>query len=286
MDYMRRNQRLACFLVILITFIICGILLYKYRPNAYEIKMNDEYVFYIKDKDVFEEQLKSLQTELGKKFENFKLEDKFTWSKAVIDSKYITSDEDLKNVIISNSKSKFKEIKNEDKKLESENKVPAKTTAKTANKTTTTTNLKASSKELKAKLSATSSKNKAALSKKVKLLRPSEGIVSSNFGMRWGKMHKGIDIANDLGTPIYAAMDGTVTYSGWMEGYGKVIMIDHGNKLETVYGHCSVLRVKKGEKVSKGQRIGDIGSTGRSTGPHVHFEVKVNGVAEDPAKYI
>ena len=139
---------------------------------------------------------------------------------------------------------------------------------------------------MKPKSNASSNKHKAVLGNKVKLLRPSEGIISSNFGMRWGKMHKGMDIANDLGAPIYAAMDGIITYSGWMEGYGKVIIIDHGNKIETVYGHCNVLRVEKGEKVSKGQRIGDVGSTGRSTGPHVHFEVKVNGVAEDPSKYI
>lgn len=290
MDYMRRNQRLACFLVILCTFVICGVLFYKYRPNAYEIRMNGQYTFYIKDKGVFEERLKSLQTELGKKFENFKFEDKFTWSKAVIDSRYITSDEDIKNIIISNSKSKFKEVKNEVKTLKPENKVSNKVTAKTESKPTTKTvakkSTKASATEMKPKSNASSNKHKAVLGNKVKLLRPSEGIISSNFGMRWGKMHKGMDIANDLGAPIYAAMDGIITYSGWMEGYGKVIIIDHGNKIETVYGHCNVLRVEKGEKVSKGQRIGDVGSTGRSTGPHVHFEVKVNGVAEDPSKYI
>jgi murein DD-endopeptidase MepM/ murein hydrolase activator NlpD len=277
LEYIRKNQKASILLVVVITFIICCILFVQYKPNAYEIKMNGEYTFYVKDKGVFEEHLKRLQKELSKSFEGFKFEDRFTWSAICIDSKYIYSYEEIKGLIISNSKSKFKEIKKEVKNESNDLKLEAKAATKVV-----------SNKEF-SKKSATkkiTSSNKSVLGSKTKLLRPSEGKVSSNFGMRWGKMHKGMDIAGSTGSPIYAAMDGTVTYSGWMEGYGKVIIIDHGNKLETIYGHCNLLRVKKGEKVSKGQRIGDVGSTGRSTGPHVHFEVRINGVAENPSKYI
>jgi murein DD-endopeptidase MepM/ murein hydrolase activator NlpD len=115
---------------------------------------------------------------------------------------------------------------------------------------------------------------------------PSRGSVSSNFGMRWGRMHEGIDIAATIGTPIYAALDGKVTFAGWQSGYGYVIELTHDNKIETVYGHCSKIEVKVNDTVKKGEVIGKTGNTGRSTGPHLHFEVRVNGKPQDPAPYI
>ena len=119
------------------------------------------------------------------------------------------------------------------------------------------------------------------------LAPPSRGInVTSNFGYRWGKQHKGVDIAGNTGDPIYAALDGTVTFSGWQDGYGKVMKIDHGEGMETIYAHCSELDKKVGEKVSKGETIAKVGSTGRSTGPHLHFELRVKGEAKNPLNYI
>lgn len=117
-------------------------------------------------------------------------------------------------------------------------------------------------------------------------IRPSRGSITSYFGRRWGRMHEGIDIGAPTGTPIHAADAGRVVYSGWMSGYGKVIMIDHGNGYRTVYGHASKLYVSQGTRVSKGQLIAAVGSTGRSTGPHLHFEVRKNGVPQNPLKYI
>ncbi len=280
MEYIEENQKALNLMLIICTFIICWALIVLYKPNAYEIKMNGEYTFYVEDKNAFEENLKNWQAELNKGFEDFKFEDRFTWSKIHIDSKYIYSYEEIKKIIIDNSKSKFKEIKKEVKKESKELEPKDKVTKEIAVKANTNISNKGASNK---KVAST---DKSVLGSKVKLLIPSEGKISSNFGMRWGKMHKGLDIASSIGTPIYAAMDGVVTYSGWMEGYGKVIVIDHGNKLETIYGHCNLLKVKKGDNVSRGDHIGDVGSTGRSTGPHLHFEVKINGVAENPAKYI
>lgn len=115
---------------------------------------------------------------------------------------------------------------------------------------------------------------------------PIKGILTSTFGeQRDGYNHKGIDLAADLGTPIEAALDGTVYFSGVAGGYGNVVMIDHGDNIETVYAHCSTLKVSNGEKVTKGQVIAEVGSTGDSTGPHLHFEIKVNGNQVDPLKY-
>ncbi|WP_373897257.1 peptidoglycan DD-metalloendopeptidase family protein [Haloimpatiens sp. FM7315] len=116
--------------------------------------------------------------------------------------------------------------------------------------------------------------------------RPSRGSVSSGFGKRNGKMHKGIDIASPMNTPIYAAYDGVVTFSGWQQGYGNIVIINHGNGFETRYGHCNSLIAKKGDKIKKTQLIAKVGSTGRSTGPHLHFEIRKNDQAIDPTPYI
>jgi murein DD-endopeptidase MepM/ murein hydrolase activator NlpD len=114
---------------------------------------------------------------------------------------------------------------------------------------------------------------------------PVSGPVTSPFGWRWGRMHEGIDIAVPSGTPVHAAAAGTVIYAGWMEGYGNFVILDHGGGIATAYGHNTSLAVAVGQTVSQGQVIAYSGSTGHSTGPHVHFEVRVNGSAVDPLGY-
>lgn len=109
--------------------------------------------------------------------------------------------------------------------------------------------------------------------------------ISSPFGLRWGRPHQGIDLAALPGTPIYASSAGTVIHSGWEAGYGKSVVIDHGHGIETRYAHCSKLLVSEGSKVSRGQLIAQVGSTGHSTGPHLHFEVIVHGVHRNPLWY-
>lgn len=121
---------------------------------------------------------------------------------------------------------------------------------------------------------------------------PTQGRVSSPFGYRihpifkTKKLHTGMDIAAPMGRNIVAANDGKVIYSGWRNGYGKTLMIDHGKGITTLYGHTSRLLVKKGDIVSKGQLVAKVGSTGYSTGPHVHFEVRVNGVPKNPMGWL
>lgn len=109
---------------------------------------------------------------------------------------------------------------------------------------------------------------------------------TSGFGRRWGRMHEGTDLAGAYGSPIYATADGVVTHSGWENGYGNLVTIKHEFGLETRYGHMSKTRVKVGQKVSRGDRIGDMGNTGRSTGTHLHYEVRVNGTPVNPMTYI
>jgi murein DD-endopeptidase MepM/ murein hydrolase activator NlpD len=115
---------------------------------------------------------------------------------------------------------------------------------------------------------------------------PVLGPVTSPFGWRWGRMHEGIDIGAASGTPIRAAAAGTVIYAGWLGGYGNLTVIDHGGGVATAYGHQSSLAAGNGTYVAQGQVIGYVGSTGHSTGPHLHFEVRVNGVPQDPLGYL
>ena len=112
------------------------------------------------------------------------------------------------------------------------------------------------------------------------------GTVTSRFGRRGSGTHTGIDIGLPSGTSIVAADGGTVTFAGWSGGYGYMVKISHGSSTQTWYAHCSALLVSAGQEVAKGQPIARVGSTGNSTGPHLHFEVRINGSAVNPAPYI
>jgi murein DD-endopeptidase MepM/ murein hydrolase activator NlpD len=115
---------------------------------------------------------------------------------------------------------------------------------------------------------------------------PLQGRITSPYGPRWGGFHTGIDIAGSIGTPYYAAAAGTVVAAGWGGAYGNMILIDHGNGVETRYAHSSKLLVSVGTHVSKGQKIGLVGMTGNATGPHLHFEVIKNGATVNPENYL
>jgi murein DD-endopeptidase MepM/ murein hydrolase activator NlpD len=115
---------------------------------------------------------------------------------------------------------------------------------------------------------------------------PVNGPVTSPFGWRWGRMHEGIDIGVGYGTPIHAAAAGRVVYAGWMSGYGNLVAIDHGRGISTAYGHQSSIAVSVGQVVSQGQTIGYVGCTGHCFGPHLHFEVRINGAPVDPLGYL
>ena len=115
---------------------------------------------------------------------------------------------------------------------------------------------------------------------------PVHGVLTSYYGWRWGRMHEGIDIAVSNGTPVVAAAAGTVIVAGWMGGYGNLVVVDHGGGVSTAYGHNTSVAVGVGQQVVQGQLIAYSGNTGNSTGPHVHFEVRINGSAVDPLGYL
>ncbi|MBN2225570.1 MAG: peptidoglycan DD-metalloendopeptidase family protein [Deltaproteobacteria bacterium] len=115
---------------------------------------------------------------------------------------------------------------------------------------------------------------------------PTEGVVYSLFGVRWGQMHSGLDISANAGTPVLAGRDGTVEWAGRKGGYGNLVVLRHSDGYETYYGHLSVISVKVGDKVAKGKKIGLVGSTGKSTGPHLHFEVRKDNKVRNPLFFL
>lgn len=139
----------------------------------------------------------------------------------------------------------------------------------------------------KVNTSSTISNKKVALN--INLIRPISGTITSRFGAvssRRVNKHTGLDIAASTGTKIKAAAGGTVTFSGYKGSYGYMIVINHGNGVETYYAHCSKLYASVGQQVNQGDVIAAVGNTGNSTGPHLHLEVRVNGVAYNPQNYV
>lgn len=120
----------------------------------------------------------------------------------------------------------------------------------------------------------------------IELITPVSGTISCTFGRKSGYYHTGLDIAAPKGRPIKAAAAGTVTSAGYHYSYGYLVIISHGNGVQTYYAHCSQLNVSVGQTVSQGQTVGLVGSTGNSTGNHLHFEVRINGKAQNPQNYI
>jgi murein DD-endopeptidase MepM/ murein hydrolase activator NlpD len=146
--------------------------------------------------------------------------------------------------------------------------------------------LQAVSADLEAKIRAAQAHSTVQHVSGAGFIWPVNAPMTSPFGWRWGRMHEGVDLGAAYGTAIAAAAAGVVIYAGWEGGYGNLTVIDHGGGLATAYGHQSRIAVSVGQSVSQGETIGFVGSTGHSTGPHLHFEVRVNGEAVDPLGYL
>jgi murein DD-endopeptidase MepM/ murein hydrolase activator NlpD len=295
-----------------------------YVPNAYEVYVNGRAVACVRDMNTADAITNTVYTELVGRFKNLVIDKDTVYLSVIASKEAMSSENDIRNNIINalNTRVKAKEMSIDGKRAailanETEGKKVMEllinhfsSKAGPDNSKFSAINSDVKYKDIDVLISQVdvvqgaveklitntekgvqpalkiSYKSAAEQSRNVSMAVPSRGSISSSFGQRWGRMHEGIDIAANTGEPIYAAMDGTVVYSSWMNGYGKMIKIQHANNIETIYGHCSRLRVAVGTKVKKGQLIGDVGSTGNSTGPHLHFEVVVKGKPVNPYPYI
>ena len=180
--------------------------------------------------------------------------------------------------------SEIKELNNLDsnniyvgQKLKLRGTAPAETSETAKVEAKTGTGKKAAAKKVQGKVKSVSA---------AKVFLPVKGTVTSEFGLRNGKPHKGIDIAAKIGTPIHAALAGKVVYEGVQKGYGNVIILEHKGSIMTVYAHNESNLVRLGDTVTKGQPIATLGSTGRSSGAHLHFEYRIKGKAINPRKVL
>lgn len=310
MNRRKSSIKLIILTLVAFTFIVTSIKYFNTKPNAYEVCLNGKKVAYVKNKEDFNNINKQIKSSIEKRF-NVKLKNNIDFNDIKASKDIYTSKKIIKDSIVNNNNIKVKgiELKIKNEKvgtLANEKEVLALKNKLKNNKNLAEIEKKLDSKEVstyiknvdgmkevfnnieKSKTTKTIVKEKR-LSRggfTTKFLRPSVGVISSGFGRRWGRMHNGIDIASPKGTPIYAAENGKVIYSAWEKGYGKVIKIQHKNSVETIYGHCSKLIKTKGQNVKRGEKIAEIGSTGRSTGPHVHFEVRKNNKPVNPLIYL
>jgi len=308
--YIRQTQKIAG-IIITGMLIIVGIIFIKYKP-IYEVKFEGENLGYIQNKKNFSYQVEQIIEKKGENILFVSLDNKPEYELKFVNKDQSTNEEvvlaEIENsaiityvryAITLNGENKgYAKTQEEAEKMveEIKSKFADKLELNIAVVKEYTENLEeidtANVELAKNQLDETltkavkeeEKKKKSTINGVLLASKPVSGIVSSRFGATNGRdhSHKGIDIAAPTGTPIYACGEGTVTKAGWSNGYGYLVVISHGNGVETYYGHCSKLFVTTGQKVSSGAKIANVGSTGRSTGPHLHLEIRKNGVQINP----
>ena len=209
----------------------------------------------------------------------------FETAEAVVNELKSKSSTNIENIsMVEKYETELKEFSTKEAAVAALFQAPKVVSTKVAKKSSSSTRVKASGS---VNTSLTTSGQKVSLG--ISLARPVSGTITSRFGAKSSirsSAHTGLDIAAPLGTPYSAAASGTVTFAGYKGSYGNLIVITHSNGVQTYYGHSSKIYVSVGQSVSQGQTIGAVGSTGNSTGPHLHLEVRVNGVAYNPQNYV
>lgn len=310
--------------LIVAAILIVGIIAFVYKP-IYAVYLGDEFIGYSEDKQKLQTRINNYQDHgEGEHVAFVQIENLPTYELCFLKKGLVANDEEIYNKVKETGTTYYKffaiAVNNEEKLYVSTFKEAEETVAKLKEKKSANSgNLSIVEKystelgELKQteeavstlyeqkkvvkKVTVSSKKNTVSSGKVSSGKAPSTGIsfaypvsspnISSGYGSRWGRTHKGIDFAHPVGTNIYASASGTVTFSGWNSGgYGYLVIISHGNGVQTYYAHNSRLLCSVGQTVSQGQLIAKSGNTGRSTGPHLHFEIRVNGVAYNPALYL
>ncbi len=307
---------------VLATCLIIGMVAFIYKPT-YSVSLNGEQIGYTKDKSNLQQKINEyIENGDGENIAFVQVDTLPEYKLCLLKKGIEANDEEIFNIVKESGKayykyyaildegeeklylSSFQEAEEAINKLKEQNSAnkdeltilekyeaepkeivtSEKVISKLYEKAETTTK-KTNSSSIKFASGVNRTSKKVALG--INLIRPVSGTVTSRFGQRWGRAHKGLDIGAPKGTKIKAVASGTVVSSGYDgSGYGNMVVISHGNGIDTAYGHCSALYVKVGQKVSQGDVIAAVGNTGRSTGNHLHLEIRVNGVAQNPQNYL
>lgn len=308
--------------IIVAALLIIGIITFVYKP-IYGVYLGEEFIGYSEDKQKLQTKIYNyMEHGEGEHVAFVQIEDLPTYELCFLKKGIVTNDEEIYNKVKDTGTTYYKfyaiAVDNEEKLYvstfkEAEDTVEQLKKKESANSeklsivekySTELSELKQTSEAVstlyeqkKVVKKVTVSSTKVSSGKVATGKAPNVGInfaypvdspnISSGYGARWGRTHKGIDFAESTGTNIYASAPGTVTFSGWNTGgFGYLVIISHGNGVQTYYAHCSSLVAKVGQNVSQGQLIAKVGNTGRSFGAHLHFEIRVNGVAYNPALYL
>ena len=308
--------------IIVAALLIIGIITFVYKP-IYGVYLGEEFIGYSEDKQKLQTQIYNyMEHGEGDHIAFVQIEDLPTYELCFLKKGIVTNDEEIYNkvkgtgttyykfyaIAVDNQEklyvSTFKEAEDTVEQLKKKQSANSEKLSIVEKYSTELSELKQTSEAVsslyeqkKVVKKVTVSSTKVTSGKVATGKAPNVGInfaypvnspnISSGYGARWGRTHKGLDFAESTGTNIYASAPGTVTFSGWNTGgFGYLVIISHGNGVQTYYAHCSSLVAKVGQNVSQGQLIAKVGNTGRSFGAHLHFEIRVNGVAYNPALYL
>ena len=318
--HIRKCTKIIVLLTISI-FLIVGVVASIYKP-IYSVTLNGEQIGYCEDKSELQKKINEyIEKGNGQNVAFVDINDLPQYSLCLLKKDIVTNDEEIYNKVIGNGTQYYKyyaitvdneekayvasfaeaeNVINELKEKDSDNKDDLGLIEKYETELTDFTSVEQCIEDLyEEKVVATVAytstipasgvnATEEVVDLGISLISPVSGIVTSRFGARWGRSHKGIDIGASQGTPIYAVASGTVIYAeyGYGGGYGNHLILQHSNGVTTLYGHCTDLLVSEGEYVSQGQEIATVGSTGDSTGNHLHLEIRVDGIAQDPQNYL
>ena len=312
--YLRTWVKLV--LMLLVGFAIIGFVVFVVYKPMYKVSLNGEFIGYTEDKGKLQKKITNYIDHGDSKTVAFvEIDNKPEYDLCLLKKGLTANDEEIFTAVVSSGVPYYKyyailedgEEKYYVSTYEEADKIIEKLKSKNSQNKDNVTYVLKYETELKSFTDSetavaslyiempTIKKTKVVTSKKVSydnsalgiaLVEPVNGTITSRFGRRSGGTHTGLDIANSTGTPIKAAATGTVVYSGYKGSYGNLIIVAHTNSIQTYYAHCSRLYVSVGQTVTQGQVIGAVGSTGNSTGPHLHLEVRVNGVAKNPQNYV
>lgn len=312
--YLRTWVKLV--LMLLVGFAIIGFVVFVVYKPMYKVSLNGEFIGYTEDKGKLQKKITNYIDHGDSKTVAFvEIDNKPEYDLCLLKKGLTANDEEIFTAVVSSGVPYYKyyailedgEEKYYVSTYEEADKIIEKLKSKNSQNKDNVTYVLKYETELKSFTDSetavaslyiempTVKKTKVVTSKKVSydnsalgiaLVEPVNGTITSRFGRRSGGTHTGLDIANSTGTPIKAAATGTVVYSGYKGSYGNLVIVAHTNSIQTYYAHCSRLYVSVGQTVTQGQVIGAVGSTGNSTGPHLHLEVRVNGVAKNPQNYV
>ena len=312
--YLRTWVKLV--LMLLVGFAIIGFVVFVVYKPMYKVSLNGEFIGYTEDKGKLQKKITNYIDHGDSKTVAFvEIDNKPEYDLCLLKKGLTANDEEIFTAVVSSGVPYYKyyailedgEEKYYVSTYEEADKIIEKLKSKNSQNKDNVTYVLKYETELKSFTDSetavaslyiempTIKKTKVVTSKKVSydnsalgiaLVEPVNGTITSRFGRRSGGTHTGLDIANSTGTPIKAAATGTDVYSGYKGSYGNLIIVAHTNSIQTYYAHCSRLYVSVGQTVTQGQVIGAVGSTGNSTGPHLHLEVRVNGVAKNPQNYV